>query len=184
MLIIFMDENNFLIYFVEIGQNCGGIGMSICPGKKMDLLYGTPCDRDLKSDINHIKEWGAKVVISLMENHEFVFLKTVDLPQEVMNAGMKWIHLPIVDRGIPDTAFENTWNTIHTDLNRLFDNGSKILVHCRAGLGRTGLVTARFLIDRGVPADSAISLVRSIRPRAIQTQEQEAYLKNVGSLCF
>jgi hypothetical protein len=49
----------------------GVIGLTLCPGKK-DPSRGW--DRDLDTDLAVIREWGAEVVVTLVERHELQFL--------------------------------------------------------------------------------------------------------------
>lgn len=50
------------------------------------------------------------------------------------------------------------------------------MVHRRAGLGRAGLVTAMLLVMMGQDPIRVIGRVRAVRPGAIETREQEAYV--------
>lgn len=43
------------------------------------------------------------------------------------------------------------------------DNGDTVLVHCQAGLNRSGVVVALVLMRQGMTADAAINLLRSQR---------------------
>ena len=45
--------------------------------------------------------------------------------------------------------------------------------HCRGGLGRAGMISARLLVESGVEPEVAIAKVRAARPGAIETREQE-----------
>ena len=48
-----------------------------------------------------------------------------------------------------------------------------VVVTCFAGLGRTGTVLACYLVHTGYTADSAINLVRELRPHSIESSAQE-----------
>ena len=48
-----------------------------------------------------------------------------------------------------------------------------VVVTCYAGLGRTGTVLACYLVHTGYAPGAAVVLVRKLRPRSIQTLEQE-----------
>ena len=48
-----------------------------------------------------------------------------------------------------------------------------VVVTCHAGIGRTGTVLACYLVYTGYEPQTAIDLVRELRPRSIQTREQE-----------
>jgi len=52
-----------------------------------------------------------------------------------------------------------------------------VLIHCRGGLGRTGTLAARLLMEEGQDAQSAMRMVRDVRPHAIETATQEKYLR-------
>ena len=79
---------------VSAPGGAGVIGLTLCPGKKDP---GRGWDRDLDTDLAAIREWGAEVVVTLVERHELQFLKVSSLPDAVAQHGMRWIHLPIRD---------------------------------------------------------------------------------------
>ena len=51
--------------------------------------------------------------------------------------------------------------------------GRMVLVHCGAGLGRSGTVAAAFLVREGMEPGAAIERVRALRPFSVETEEQE-----------
>ncbi|KAG5470873.1 hypothetical protein CUR178_02179 [Leishmania enriettii] len=53
----------------------------------------------------------------------------------------------------------------------------RVLVHCHAGLGRTGLMIACYYVySQHIPSHEAIALVRKCRPGAIQTKRQAQFI--------
>jgi protein-tyrosine phosphatase len=104
-------------------------------------------DRDLASDLDVIAAWAPLVVLTLIEEHEF-----------------------------SDVRFETQWQRLGSELSREIQNGSRVLVHCRGGLGRAGSVAALLLIGLGIEPQDAIRRVRAVRPGAIETSEQERYV--------
>ncbi len=62
--------------------------------------------------------------------------------------------------------------------------GCSVLVHCGAGLGRSGTVAACYLVHTGMDATKAIARVRELRPFSVETAEQEesvaAYASSLG----
>ena len=47
------------------------------------------------------------------------------------------------------------------------------------GLGRTGMIAARILVEMGLSAELAIKSVREARPGTIETAAQEAYVRTL-----
>jgi ADP-ribosyl-[dinitrogen reductase] hydrolase len=77
----------------------------------------------------------------------------------------------------PSAEFEAKWPAHSESLRTLLDKGQNVLVHCRGGLGRAGMVSARLLVESGVEPGVAIARVRAARPGAIETPEQEVWVK-------
>jgi len=81
---------------------------------------------------------------------------------------------------VPVASFEDIWRVEGQQISSSLAAGEKIVIHCLAGLGRTGMIAARLLVDIGVPPETAIADVRQVRPRAIQTVAQEDYVRAHG----
>ena len=73
----------------------GVIGLTLCPGKK-DRARGW--DRDL--DIEAIRDCGAMVVVSLIEDSEFEFLEVTGLSTAIERHGMRWVVSQIYNRSV------------------------------------------------------------------------------------
>jgi protein-tyrosine phosphatase len=56
------------------------------------------------------------------------------------------------------------------------DHGTKMIVHCEGGTGRTGTFAAAYWVTKGMTAADAILHVRKVRSHAVETLEQEAVL--------
>jgi ADP-ribosyl-[dinitrogen reductase] hydrolase len=89
---------------------------------------------------------------------------------------MAWYHLPIRDGDVPDAHFEQAWHRQGPELRQRLTAGERILIHCRAGLGRTGLVAVRLLIELGEEPRTALDRVRAARPGAVETPAQKCYV--------
>ena len=155
------------------------LGLSLCPGKLDPYAMTGPTSRNLQEDIAVIKNWGASLVVSLLEDFELELLGVRDLGKAVAEAGMEWRHWPVVD-GSPLLLRKNNkinqWNEQIREFGARMDKGEKIFIHCRGGLGRTGTLAARILVEKGVTAPEAMNMIRLARPGAIETREQEKYL--------
>ena len=155
----------------------GALGVTFAPGKKDPHALPAPWARDLSTDLDAIAAWNVRAVVTLVEPHEFELLGIPALGQEVRRRGMGWLHLPIRDVSVPESRFEETWPTHSASLRERLRSGDTILVHCRGGLGRAGMIAARLLVEEGMGPDAAIAAVRAARPGAIETVAQENWVR-------
>jgi ADP-ribosyl-[dinitrogen reductase] hydrolase len=79
---------------------------------------------------------------------------------------------------VPDERFERAWPELWLKLNERLGSGGRVVVHCRGGLGRAGTVAALMLIECGESPERAIGRVRAVRPGAIETAEQERWVRH------
>ena len=135
----------------------GRIGFSPFPGGRVDEIVG----------------WGARLVVSLVEEPEFVALGAPGLGEEMRARGLVWRHLPIADFSAPDDAFEARWIEAGREIRACLRAGGDVLAHCRGGLGRSGMIAARLLVELGERPEAAMAEVRRARPGAIETAAQE-----------
>ena len=157
----------------------GQLGLTFCPGKYDPRAQTGAWDRDLDTDLRAVLDWGASTVMTLMETHELKLLRVPDLGERVARVGLHWWHLPIADGGIPDPRFEQAWNRAGEDLRRRLAAGEGIVIHCRGGLGRTGIVATRLLIEFGEVPETALFRVRRARAGTVENRLQEEYLRGL-----
>jgi hypothetical protein len=165
---------------VEVPGSGGLIGMTECPGKNQYPGLGIPVGpwkRDLDLDLRVILDWRGEILVSLIEDYEFELYGVSELPEKAGNLGIRWLQLPIGDGCIPDGRFEEAWDTAGEELRRVLAGGGRIVLHSRRGLGRPGTIAARLLVEFGMTPCAAFIAVRRVRPDAIQTGEQEDYVR-------
>jgi protein-tyrosine phosphatase len=90
--------------------------------------------------------------------------------------------LPIADGSVPPSSFEKAWETHGKEIRALLRDGKDIVVHCKGGLGRAGMIAARLLVELGVPPDRAIQQVRRARKGAIETSDQEKLIARTKAI--
>ena len=157
----------------------GRILFTLCPGKVQPHAETGPWDRSLSADMDSIASAGATALLTLMEEIE---LQRCGLNSKVLREAssarrMHWLHNPIEDFRTPSEAWETAWASIGQTLRQKLQNGETIVIHCRGGRGRAGMVAARLLIESGMAPEEAVTLVRKERPEAIETAEQEAHVR-------
>ena len=166
------------IAVAHVGPGLGRIGITFCPGKVQPTSATGAWSRDLAVDVEAIADWGAAAVLTLVEAHELKTLKVSGLGDAVERLSMDWIHAPIPDVSTPDAAFEAAWVGIGEGLRDRLRVGFNIVVHCKGGLGRAGMIAARLMVELGVDPAKAIAEVRRVRPGATETAAQEAHVQN------
>lgn len=115
-----------------------------------------------KATLSQMKRGGIDVIISLSER-----IPDLELLAEL---SMRHHHFPLPDMSAPDIGFiERFVGTLQHEL----DQGHRVMVHCGAGLGRTGTMLACYLVNEGTGPDEAIELVRRSRPGSVESLEQE-----------
>lgn len=155
----------------------GVIGMTRCPGKRRE---GASCEaQDVQADLAGLREWGASVVVTLNQTGELSALGVPDLGSRVQAAGMRWLHLPIGDMAAPDRPWEEGWQAVGPQVHQRLRAGERVVFHCGGGQGRAGTIAALTLIERGLAPEAAIREVRSARPGAIESPDQERYLRSL-----
>lgn len=162
---------------VRADPSYGRIGITFCPGKQDLFAHTGAWQRDLDIDLDAIASWGAKLVLTLVESEELRALKVPQLGQETLRRAMLWHHLPIADFSVPDDQFEQHWTTQGNEIRSMLREGQDILVHCKGGLGRAGMIAARLLVELGVEPEAAITQVRKARKGAIETPTQLALVR-------
>lgn len=166
---------------VSVPGTKGLIGMTLCPGKVQKSALSGDWERDLDTDLEAIQAWGASSLVTLMEPHELVAFKVPNLSKRIPEGLSHWT-LPIPDGGVPDAAWETAWVKAGVPLRGALHDGKKVVIHCRGGLGRTGTVAARLLVEFGMAPNQAIDEVRKARPGAIENHAQEAYVRKQTSM--
>jgi ADP-ribosyl-[dinitrogen reductase] hydrolase len=78
-----------------------------------------------------------------------------------MEQGLVWHHLPIRDVSVPDSSFEENWESVGAELRGRLQRGESLVVHCHGGLGRGGTVAARLLVELGEVPAKALERVRA-----------------------
>ncbi|KAI0051257.1 phosphatases II [Auriscalpium vulgare] len=133
----------------------GNLLLSSCPGKKVRLTgpvrgRGAVC-RDLKQDLRRIKALGVGCIVCCLDDEELTFL------------GASWpeyskaahdLQIDILRIPVPEGLAPASTAIFDAHLTRLISvytlAGTPVLVHCRGGVGRAGLVACCWMLKLGL----------------------------------
>ena len=138
-----------------------------------------------------MQKWSANIWVNTMEitNMFSVGIHPEELERAIRRKipNICYIQFPIIDGGVPDFDSSMYWrDVLSQELQMHLRNGKKILIHCRGGLGWTGTIATRLLVDLvgsdgidgtcGISAEDAISIVTKCRNGAIKNSIQENWI--------
>jgi protein-tyrosine phosphatase len=89
------------------------------------------------------------VVVSLLELHEIRDLELREEAALCADHRIEFRHFPIPDRGMPSS--DKAVSALVAELHPVLTQGRAVAIHCRAGIGRTGLVAGCLLHSLRVP---------------------------------
>jgi len=149
----------------------GALGMTATPGRSDARAHDGPWERDLDRDLDRlVRFYHADTLVTLLERgqyveDEFAALKVLDLVMRAKHRGLDTEWIPMPDGGVP-VGIEHLLTLAERLLNEMRD-GRVAIVHCRDGLGRSGLVACCCLVALGATPTEALGTVRAIRPGAV-----------------
>jgi protein-tyrosine phosphatase len=133
----------------------------------------------LASEARALREDGVDRVVSLLTPGEAQRFGLADEPSACAAAGLAFDSYPIEDRKVP-AMLEPTIDFLKDLIVRL-NRGESVAVHCRVGVGRSGLMTAGCLVMTGIPPEEAIALVAEARRQPIpDTSEQRDWILDLA----
>jgi protein-tyrosine phosphatase len=147
-----------------------GLIFTPCPGTK-----GTSVAEALAT----LQQAGAAAVISLNPMTELESLHVADLGAQVNSNGLQWFHCPIEDNHAPLDDFAAAWQQTGTLVHQLLNEGKTVAIHCKGGSGRTGLMAAQILLERGNNKEIVKSIVQALRPYALTLEPHVHYFNSL-----
>ncbi|KAJ3246981.1 hypothetical protein HDU78_005632 [Chytriomyces hyalinus] len=162
----------------------GNIGLSSCPGKKVRLDTGpvngrAAINRDLDSDFARLASLNIKCVVCCLNDAELSYLGAPI--SKYLAAAEKFriavIRIPIIEGSCPE-RLDDVVDVIDA-IDAQLRQGVNVLIHCRGGVGRAGLIACCLLLKKKFVANAerAIQFVRIRRSlKAIETMRQEDFI--------
>lgn len=150
------------------------------PGKL--ALAARPRGGDwLEGEISAWKRNGVDVVLSLLTTEEERDLDLANEASTVRSQGMEFLSLPIPDRQVPYSETEVA--AILDALSSSLTSSKNVVIHCRQGVGRSGLVAACLLATEGLSTKLAVERIGSARGIPIpETREQRDWIDHYAAI--
>lgn len=155
-----MASKNFEIFALQVGG--GTLALSPMPnGAGQQTLLA----------------WRPDLVLTMTEVAEMALAGIGNLGIQLMSHRIVWRHLPVPDFGVP-VALD--WGAVRAQVLDVLATGGKVLVHCKGGCGRSGMMVLRLMIAAGESPDGALQRLRDLRPCAVETAAQLAWATQDG----
>ena len=155
----------------------GRIGIAMAPGQKDGRIW----DRDLRRDLQRLRDhYETALLVSLIDSAEAESLQLGHLEAMAAGAGITVAKLAIPDGSVPPSQ-EACVKLVDQILGVAF-TGATVVIHCREGRGRSGLVAAACLTALGRDPAEALSATRAARPGAVETADQAEFVCRFAEL--
>jgi protein-tyrosine phosphatase len=133
----------------------------------------------LEDEVRSLRAGGVDVVVSLLTREEAIELDLVDEAACCAAEGIEFLSFPFADRGVPASDAETL--ALVRRLAALVADGKAVAVHCRQGVGRSGLLAACILASLGERPEEALERVARARGRPVpDTPEQREWVLRFG----
>jgi atypical dual specificity phosphatase len=117
---------------------------------------------ELISSLSSLREEGIQAIVTLTE-------EPLELPA-LREFGFAYLHAPVGDFTAPT---QQQIDQVVKFIDHELEQNHGALLHCRAGIGRTGTMLACYLVSKGLDPAEAIEQVRESRPGSCEVYAQE-----------
>ena len=124
---------------------------------------------------------GVDTVVSLLTSEEEDDLDLAKEGSEAKALGMGFVSFPIPDREAPrsDSALAEALEKIDAALW----SAKNVVIHCRQGIGRSGLVAACLLVSKGESPQAAVERLSAARGASVpETAGQRRWIDRYAAL--
>jgi protein-tyrosine phosphatase len=133
----------------------------------------------LKNEVAAWRTASIGVVLSLLEDQEITELGLAEEPSLCKRSGIEFLHFPVPDWGVPSST--ERLRELLVGLRSRLEQGQAVAIHCRAGIGRTGVVAGCLLHLLHTPSQNIFHLLS--RSRGVSMPATTAQAEWVEQFC-
>lgn len=175
----------FEVAWVELDTAPGRLGLAMAPGRNEAEGDRVVWRRDLHGDLRRLRHvHRCDVLVSLLGDDELGELGIAHIDDAVAVHGIEHHRLSVRDGGVPEPAQLTVVLALIDRLREHLLAGRTVVLHCRVGQGRSGMLAALLIASLWALPAEAIARVRRAQPRAVETVQQEHYVHDTAFAWF
>ena len=125
--------------------------------------------------LSALLRWAPGLVLSMTGAREMAAAGAAALGRDLARAGVAHRGFALPDMAVPGPAAQAAWPELAEMLLQRLAAGGRVLVHCKGGCGRSGMVAVRLMVLAGEAPEAALARLRRIRPCAVETAAQRLW---------
>ena len=132
----------------------------------------------LEDEIKSLKHGNVDVLISLLDSSEEFELGLSDEEELCNKWNIKFISFPIKDVNVPKN--DNEFIRLVSKLSTQIKMNTRVVVHCRMGIGRASLLAAGIMIKLGIKGEEVFDKISQYRKLKVpDTDEQKNWILSI-----
>jgi protein-tyrosine phosphatase len=134
----------------------------------------------LSDEIKSLATQGVDVIVSLLTHEEILELELTKEGELCIENGIEFLSFPINDRDVPplDSSLKNFIRSLRDRVSI----GKSVVIHCRAGIGRSAIIAACLMVSPSNPVERVMSSLAHARGLPVpDTDEQLEWVQEFAA---
>lgn len=122
-------------------------------------------------DIPKLAQQGCQRIVTIQGHNE----APGQIERTARGAGMAWTWIPVGHGKFPEDEADRLMRRGLQELVAAVEAGESVLIHCSAGIHRTGMLAFALLRWFGIPEGEALELIATMRPETREGMRAEQF---------